>query len=244
MAKAGKLRYHYRMKKPLFSIVIPFYKQKDHAVQVVEKYLTALKNNNLYGEIIAVINGPDDGTYSLLKKRFKDNNDIKIISLSPLGGWGRAVQEGMRQARGEFICYTNSARTNIEDLVRILTLAKQNPNSLIKATRMVRESFLRKLGSLIYNLENRLLFNTAVWDVNGTPKVIPRSLLSLIMPKSLDDLIDAEIIARAKLKHVPVLEVPVYLTERIGGKSTTNIKSALHMYRGLFLLKQKLLYEK
>jgi hypothetical protein len=45
----------------------------------------------------------------------------------------------------------------------------------VKANRKIRDHWSRRLGSLLYNLECRALFDLSVWDVNGTPKVFPRS---------------------------------------------------------------------
>ena len=46
----------------------------------------------------------------------------------------------------------------------------------MKANRKIRDNWRRRLGSLLYNLECRALFDLANWDINGTPKVFPRAL--------------------------------------------------------------------
>jgi len=53
-------------------------------------------------------------------------------------------------------------------------------------------------------------------------------------------LIDAELMAVCRQRNITTIEVPVYFTDRISGKSTTNFKSAIKMYSGLLKLKRNL----
>ncbi|HXP52202.1 MAG TPA: glycosyltransferase family 2 protein [Bacteroidia bacterium] len=220
-----------------FSIILPAYKQENQIAILYETYLSALNTLNDSWELIFVINGQKDNSQKILEGLSKNNPNVKIHILEK-GGWGRAVKYGISVAEGKFVCYTNSARTNIEDLVLMLKYAKVNDNVIIKATRIIRESFFRKFGSVLYNFENRFLFKTPIWDVNGTPKIIPRKILDAFEIVSDDDLIDAEIIAKCFKRKFMVVEIPVVSTKRISGKSTTNIGSALKMYWGLFRIKK------
>jgi hypothetical protein len=103
---------------------------------------------------------------------------------------------------------------------------------VLKANRRIRESVRRRLGSLLYNLEARALFDLAVWDVNGTPKIFPRSCDALVGLQRDDDLIDLEFVVACREQDYNVIEVPVLATTRHGGSSTTGYGSALRMYRG------------
>ena len=148
------------------------------------------------------------------------------------GGWGRAVRHGLSQARGQTLCYSNSARTAPEDLTLLLIYGVAHPDTVIKANRKIRDSFTRRLGSLLYNLECRSLFDLPVWDINGTPKVFPRSREKLLNLTRNDDLIDLEFVAICRREGYPVLEVPILSAVRHGGESTTKLKSAMRMYSG------------
>jgi glycosyltransferase involved in cell wall biosynthesis len=225
------------MSNNLYSIILPAYKQENQISLLYETYVNALSLLSDPWELIFVINGQKDNSQKILEDLSKHDPRIKIHYLEK-GGWGRAVKYGVSVATGEFICYTNSARTNIDDLILMLKYAKINDKAIIKATRIVRESFFRKFGSILYNFGNRFLFKTPVWDVNGTPKIIPRKMLDLFEIVSDDDLIDAEIMARCFKSKMMIIEIPVISTTRISGKSTTNIRSAFKMYWGLFKLKK------
>lgn len=227
------------MKPPKYSIILPVYNQETHIEHLITTYTAALQNLKEPYELLLVVNGSKDRSFELAQKYSKNHKQVIAHNLEK-GGWGRAVRYGLANAKGDFVCYTNSARTNIEDLITILTFAAVRDDMVVKASRIVRDSFSRKLGSVIYNLECRFLFHTPIWDVNGTPKVIPRKILKKVHLVSEDDLIDAELMARCRKLRVMTVEVSVEFTKRIEGKSTTNYESALNMYLGLLKLKKKI----
>ena len=105
---------------------------------------------------------------------------------------------------------------------------------VVKARRHRRRPLRRKLGSLLYNLECRALFALPTWDVNGTPKVFGREVYTAIDLKSDDDFIDLEFNVKCKCLGIPMLEIPIDSRDRHGGRSTTDYRSALRMYRGAF----------
>ena len=156
------------------------------------------------------------------------------------GGWGRAVRHGLAQAGGDLICYTNSARTTAKDLVLMLLYGSVHDDCVVKANRKIRENWRRRLGSLLYNLECRYLFDLAYWDINGTPKVFPRSFGPLMGLEEDGDLIDLEFNAICRRQDYQVLEVPIFSKTRHSGRSTTNWRSAYRMYTGAYQLKRKL----
>jgi len=222
-----------------FSIILPIYKQSKQLKKLISEYLKKLKSLNEPFELILVINGGDKDSYEIAKKLITKYSSLKVFYLQE-SGWGNAVIAGIKASKGKFICYTNSARTRLSDLLLILKYAKRNPDVVIKATRILHINLLRKLGSTLYNIECRLLLHTPVWDVNGTPKVGPAKVFSKINLSSKDDLIDAEFMAKCLWNNVPVLEVPILFPDRYGGKSTTKFLSALKMYLGVIRIRQML----
>ena len=57
----------------------------------------------------------------------------------------------------------------------MLLYASVYPDVVVKANRRSATTGGAGLGSLLYNLECRALFDLSFWDINGTPKVFPRS---------------------------------------------------------------------
>ncbi len=221
----------------MISIVLPVHNQAEHIVEVVQDYSKALARVPNPHELILVVNNCRDNSLQVCQDMAAKNPNIRVVH-SQLGGWGLSVKLGLREARGEFLCYTNSARTTGQELILVLLYAIVWPQVVIKANRKIRESWRRRLGSLAYNLECRALFDLSVWDVNGTPKVFPRSFKKLLELTREDDLIDAEFVMQCRRENYPVLEVPIFSTRRHGGKSTTGLKSAVRMYWGAWRLRK------
>ena len=106
------------------------------------------------------------------------------------------------------------------------------PGVVVKANRKIRDNWRRRLGSLVYNLQCRALFDLAHWDVNGTPKVFSRNHARLLQLSRDDDLIDLEFGVVCRRARYPIREIALVSSGRRSGQSTTRWRSALRMYRG------------
>src|SRR5262249_28899898 len=144
-------------------------------------------------EVVLVPNGSRDASERICAELVEAYPTVRSEPLER-GAWGRAVRHGLAKARGDLLCYTNSARTTVRDLTLSILYAATFPGTVVKANRKIREHWTRRLGSLVYNLECRALFDLSCWDVNGTPKVFPRSCDRLLALTRDDDLIDAEFV--------------------------------------------------
>jgi glycosyltransferase involved in cell wall biosynthesis len=223
---------------PRFSVVLPIHDQADHLEPMIAGHLEALERLAQSYEVLLITNGCRDESPQIAQELAEKHTTVRAIDIAK-GGWGRAVKAGLRSARGEMLCYTNSARTTPEMLALHLAYATAYPGVVLKANRKVRDSVRRRLGSLLYNLEARALFDLPWWDINGTPKVFPRRFSALLRLEREDDLIDLEFSAVCKAEDYPVIEVPVLATVRIGGRSTTNYGSAVRMYLGALSLRRE-----
>jgi len=221
------------MAAPLVSVVLPVHNQAEHIESIVREYDEALRRSGTTYEIILVPNACRDESDAVCERLANDT--VRVVP-SALGGWGRAVRLGLGAARGDLLCYTNSARTTPEDLTLFVLYARTHPGVVLKANRKVRERWSRRLGSLLYNLECRALFDLSNWDINGTPKIFPRSFTRLLALTQDDDLIDAEFNVICRREGYPMLEVPIFSSRRHGGRSTTTLGSAVRMYWGALRL--------
>lgn len=219
----------------LVSVILPVHNQADHIKDIVQGYIEVMSKLADKYEFILVANACRDNTVAVCQALGKENACIKTVATEK-GGWGNAVKMGLAAATGDLICYTNTARTTPDVLQKIMEYGIAHPNVVVKANRKIRDSLRRRLGSLLYNLECRMLFDSPVWDVNGTPKIFPRRFTPLVNLSREDDLIDAEFIALCRIHDYPILEVPMLSFKRHSGKSTTNYSSAIKMYVGAYLL--------
>ncbi len=219
------------MEKHLVSVILPVHNQAPHIAAILSDYAGALKKLPVPYEVIPVVNGSRDASFAVCRGLAREMPFLRPFEIGA-AGWGRAVRFGLARAGGETLCYTNCARTSAEDLLLLLFYALGNPGTAVKATRKVRDSWARRAGSLVFNLECKLLFGLPTWDVNATPKIFPRTFSALTGLARDDDLIDLEFNILCKRKRYPLSEVPVFSARRQGGRSTTRFSSALRMLRG------------
>jgi len=220
---------------PLVSLVLPVHNQGEHIRSIVEGYIDGLEALPVRHEIILVINGSTDESQAVCEALVAEFDGVQAIALDKRG-WGRSVRTGLTAARGDLLCFTNSARTTREILMLMLAYALAYPEVALKANRRIRESRRRRLGSLLYNIECRALFDLSVWDINGTPKIFPRNFDKLLTLTRDDDLLDCEFNVVCRTNDYPMIEVPILATERHGGRSTTSYSSAIRMYTGAYAM--------
>ena len=223
----------------LSSVVLPVYNQGDHIEGVVLSYVEALAALPMPFEVVLVTNACIDDSAAVCSRLAESMHVVSHVDLEE-GGWGRAVKAGLAAAKGDVLCFTNSARTTPEFLVVMLLYAGVYPEVVLKANRRVRDNWIRRLGSLLYNLECRALFDLSVWDINGTPKVFPRTFERLLELRRNDDLIDVEFNVVCRRASYPVVEIPILATVRHGGRATTNLRSAARLYWGALRLRREL----
>ena len=216
----------------LISIILPVHNQADHIAEVVSRFDLALSHILCRYELILVSNACRDDSADICRGLARSCEHVRAIE-SREGGWGRAVRVGLRESTGNLLAYTNTARTTPALLAMLVLHAVVNPNCVVKTTRLGR-SGLRLLGSTAYNFECKLLFQVPSWDVNGTPKIFPRSFEKLLTLSRNDDLIDLEFMKICRHEAYPVVEIPVYSESRHGGDSTTRLNSAFNLYYGAY----------
>lgn len=220
------------------SVVLPVHRQHDHVGQLLADYDAELSALDASIEFVCVVNNSPDGSADACRRAGTRRPPV-VVEL-PEGGWGRAVKSGLAHASGDLLVYTNSARTSPADLKYAVELGLANPTHVIKAERRSRDRMFRRVGSVLYNLEVRALFGLASWDVNGTPKVFPRSFRPLLELQEDGDLIDAEFLVACQRHGYRLLDFPVASVRRHTGRSTTGVPSAIRMYTGVFGLRRRL----
>lgn len=200
---------------------------------VVRKHHQLLLDLPLDFELLLVPNGCSDESESICQKLAEQLPHVRSVDCHGVG-WGCAIHAGLREAKGDLLCYASSARISSKDLFEHLRFAIKSPNSVVKARRLSQDTGLRAAGSSLYNSVCRTLFGFSIRDVNGTPKTFPKNFFRLLELSEDGYLVDVEFNLICKQNNYPVVELPIVSTERHGGRSTTSLKTALGLFAGLF----------
>jgi dolichol-phosphate mannosyltransferase len=217
------------------SVVLPCRNQADHIGRVLQGYLAPLEELALPFELVVVPNGSSDHTAAVVTELARRDPRLCVVE-NPAGGWGRSVRAGLAAASGDVLVYTNTARTDPASLPDYVRRYRDAQPCLVKASRRARHAPLREIGSLLYNVEGRVLFGLRCTDVNGTPKVFARDVYERVGLTEDGDLLDMELMAGVARLGLPVIEIPVTGFHRHGGKSSTTLRSAWNMYAGALKL--------
>ena len=177
-----------------------------------------------------MIRGTDVGAVGDFSTR---HPEVRVVVLDDWS-WGRAVRRGLAETSEDLICFTNINRTSVETLTLMLAYALTYRGVVLKANRRTRDSVAQRLGSLLYNAECWSLFNLVGWDINGTPKIFPRSCRRLLELVRDDDLIDAEFMLVCRQENYPLLEIPISALARNWDWPRSGFRDALRMYVGAF----------
>jgi hypothetical protein len=211
---------------PDISVVVPLEREQLGLTDVLDGYVAELDALQRSWEMLVV---PASATIDEPSEQWLAGHD-RVRVLPACGGWGAAVRAGLAAGRGDVLCYLNWPRTSASSLAEMLRLALRNPKLVLRANRRTRDTRLQRLGSLLYNLECRLLLQIPVWDVNGTPKVFPRCFDRLLALSSQDELLDAEFACVCEQAGYPVIELPIEATLQGGTSQRTGYGAALKMY--------------
>ena len=161
------------MSVPLASVVLPVYNQADHIGSVLDEYVSVLARLDFAYELLPVINGPRRDNSLEVCRALETRLPVVRTLCIEQGGWGRAVRAGLASARGELLCYANSARTTGKDLLLVLLYGSIHTDSVIKASRRIRENWPRRLGSLRRRLPPAKIESAATGFTRGSERMHP-----------------------------------------------------------------------
>jgi CDP-glycerol glycerophosphotransferase len=88
---------------PLISVVIPVYQVQDYLAECLDSVL-GQKFADI--EVIAVDGGSTDGSATILDERAARDGPLRVLHLGRIGP-GKARNEGLRQARGEYVWFVD-----------------------------------------------------------------------------------------------------------------------------------------
>lgn len=204
-------------------------------------------------EIIVVDNVSTDGTRQMLKSKFPK---VRVISNRENVGFGKANNQGIRAAKGEFILLLNSDTVVLNSSIqKLLSFSKQHPNAfvggkLLNADRSPQTScgpFFSLpvvFASLFMKGDSAGLTR---WSPEKTKKVDWVSGACIIAAKKLfmNDLLfdehifmymeEIDLLYRARLKGYSTYFYHRALIVHLGGGSSQNKRKGpvLNIYRGL-----------
>ncbi|MCP4358976.1 MAG: glycosyltransferase family 2 protein [Chloroflexi bacterium] len=215
--------------KPQISFVMPCYNEEEMIGYTIPHLANAFENAGYNLELIAVDNGSVDRTGELIQELAVKHTAVVYHRVDVNEGYGNGVLCGLKVATAPYIgIIPADGQVDAEDVVRLYeAIAATNGNVIAKVRRRFRmDGLTRKIVSVGFNVFVNILWpRLGSYDVNGSPKIIPRDVLTQLDLKSKNWFLDAEMIIKSHYMGVRILEFNVFGRLRGNGLSHVNVNT-------------------
>ena len=96
------------MSQPRYSIIIPAYNESARIEQTLERVLDCIAGHGWDAEVLVVDDGSRDGTSAIVKRWMESHSNLKLIQNPGNRGKGYSVRNGMLQAAGDIVMFTDA----------------------------------------------------------------------------------------------------------------------------------------
>jgi dolichyl-phosphate beta-glucosyltransferase len=199
------------------SVVIPAFNEHRRlpgTVNHVRRYLAGRSHNY---ELILVDDGSTDETLHYMRELAHEWPAVRVVTLTPNRGKGRAVTEGIRVARGDLVLFSDAdLSTPIEELPKLEQAVEAGADVAFGSrgapgAREVNQPFYRQVMGRTFNVLVQLLVLPGFHDTQCGFKLFrntaARELFASIRTEGFA--FDVEVLWRARQARYRVVEVPV-----------------------------------
>jgi glycosyltransferase involved in cell wall biosynthesis len=222
------------MPKPDISVFYPVYNDERTVESLTGKAIDVLREIAENYEIIIINDGSPDRSGEIADRLAAEIPQVRVIHHEINKGYGAAIQTGFRNARYEWVCFTDGDdEYDIHDLKRLIKL--KDFYDLIITFRYVKlYSNLRIFISAVYNWVLRLMFRSPYRDISTGLRLMRKSVYEELTLISDSPFIGAEITLRTMLKGYRVGEMGIQTFPReIGKGSSTSFRNILRTIKDM-----------
>lgn len=205
------------------SLILPAYNEEAGIVQAIAEADRDLPLVARAYEILVVDDGSSDATAELVKQEMERRPHVRLFRHEKNKGYGAALRTGFEAARHNLVAFTDAdCQFYLTDLALLFPLADQAPIAV--GYRMDRQDpWKRRFFSWGYNRLIRCMLGTRVRDVDCALKVFRRESLKEILPESGGFFVNTEMLTRARMLGLDVLETGVRHRPRVRGESKVSL---------------------
>ncbi len=170
------LRDRENSRRPLISVIVPFYNEESNVEEVLAEIRSALPD----AEIVAVDDGSRDGTWERIR-----THPAVVGLCHPLNeGQSAAILTGLRHAHGEFcVLMDGDGQNDPADIPGLLEAWRKGTADVICGFRANRrDTWSRRAASRFANRVRRLFLHDGVRDTGCSLKLFHRDATNLLPP--------------------------------------------------------------
>jgi glycosyltransferase involved in cell wall biosynthesis len=213
---------------PELSIVIPAVNEECRLPGTLEKIHHYLTAKPLRAEVLVVDDGSTDSTAQVVDAQRERYPEVRRISNPTNHGKGYAVRQGMLEAQGEFMLFSDAdLSTPIEEADKLLAALRSGQydgaigsRGLDRSLIAGRQSMLREAGGMAFNLIVRLTTGLPFADTQCGFKAFRRDRGRILFEQQRVDGFgfDPEILFLARRHGLKIVEIPVRWAHHPGSK--------------------------
>lgn len=201
-----------------YSIVIPAYNENERIGASLEKVLAHAEKRGWDAEIIVVNDGSRDNTSEIVAKYTARHPEVRLIENPGNRGKGYTVRNGMLNAQGEILLFTDADLSSpIYEAEKLFDALRHGADVAIGSRWLQRElqterqPLYRQLFGRIFNILLRLILGLKEKDTQCGFKAFTRLAAQEIFPRQHIERwgFDPEIIFLTKKLGLKLAEVPV-----------------------------------
>jgi dolichyl-phosphate beta-glucosyltransferase len=222
-----------------YSIIVPAYNEGARLGATLDRVLDHIADRHWDAEVIVVNDGSKDNTAELVRSRADANPTVRLIENPGNRGKGYSVRNGMLNANGEILLFTDADLSSpIEEASKLFT-AIDGGADLAIGSRWVqpnlqaqRQSLLRQFYGRIFNLALRILLGLKFKDTQCGFKAFTRSSAHMLFPKQTIERwgFDAELLYLAHRCGLNVQEVAVVWSHSEGTRISP-LRDGIRMFK-------------
>ena len=223
---------------PIYSFIIPAYNEGARLGSTLDRVLNYISVRGWDAEVLVVNDGSRDQTADLVRASARTHPELRLIENPGNRGKGYSVRNGMLNARGEVLVFSDADLSSPIEEVNKLFAAIDAGSDIAIGSRWLqpemqthRQSLLRQFYGRIFNLALRVLLGLNFKDTQCGFKAFTRSASQAIFPFQRIERwgFDPELLYLARRAGLKVQEVPVAWAH-VEGTRLNPLRDGLRMF--------------
>ncbi|HEY6338306.1 MAG TPA: dolichyl-phosphate beta-glucosyltransferase [Candidatus Sulfotelmatobacter sp.] len=203
---------------PAYSIVIPAYNESARLGASLEIILSYIAAQGWSAEVIVVNDGSSDDTAEIVRRFAQNNSALRLVENPGNRGKGYSVRNGMLQARGKVVIFSDADLSSpIEEAPKLLQALADGADIAIGSRwlraelQTQRQPFHRQVFGRVFNLLLRIILGLQFKDTQCGFKAFERCAVQKVFPLQRIERwgFDPEILFLARKVGLRVREVPL-----------------------------------
>lgn len=170
-SSAIAMQCHAMMEEPQYSIVIPAFNEQARIGATLDKVLTCVKAHGWSAEVLVVNDGSRDRTAAIVQSMAAQHANLRLIENPGNRGKGYAVRNGILQARGAIVMFTDADLSAPMDEAELLFTALANGADvaigsrwLDRSRQTLQQPIYRRFFGRCFNWLTRLVMHLPLAD--------------------------------------------------------------------------------